>query len=155
MNKRTWAYILPPYAYEITCPKCGGSHLDWSEFESHVWCYDCEVDFDPGDGVNAGVFSGPIPLRTTNALGCVFDRVNLVTNKVEVMNLDTFEYEEFTEEIRAMLDSPEPHDPYGFDDIRQMRKAIQTGLYRMVDVSRSKYWKANGLKEPMSEMQRK
>ena len=46
MTKRKWHYILPPSVYDCKCGKCGGSNLEWSEYEHHIWCYDCEEDYD-------------------------------------------------------------------------------------------------------------
>lgn len=146
VNKRSWVYVLPPWAYEITCTKCGGHRLEWSEFESHVWCYDCEIDFYPGDSVNAGIFSGPVPIRTAGSLGCVFDRRNLVTGKIEMFNLETLEYDEFSKEINVLMKDPPRGDPYGFHDLAEMRKSVQSGLYSIVDQARSAYGRINGLR---------
>jgi len=27
------------------CPKSSGHYITWSEFVSHIWCYQCERDF--------------------------------------------------------------------------------------------------------------
>jgi len=58
MNKREWVYCHQPTAYEISCDKCNGSNITWSEYEKMIWCYDCEIDTEG----NGGIFNGPILL---------------------------------------------------------------------------------------------
>ena len=84
MKKRKWCYVLPPHAFEMRCDKCHGSHIDWSEYEHKIWCFDCGIDTDG----EQGVFGGPIPLHTVYMLGLNFDRVNLETEQIERLNLD-------------------------------------------------------------------
>ena len=76
-KKREWCWIMTPPSYEITCDVCGGSHLDWSEFERMVWCYDCHND-TPGEG---SLFNGPLPLRLCIELGFSFDRRDIAPGK--------------------------------------------------------------------------
>jgi len=76
-KRRTWCYIMPPQAYEISCDICGGSHLNWSEYDHLIWCYDCEKD-TPGTG---GIFDGPIPLNLCLDLGLNFDKIDLSTGQ--------------------------------------------------------------------------
>ncbi len=83
MNKRTWIYVLLPARYEIHCDRCHGSNIEWSEYEGLIWCYDCKID-TRGDG---GIFDGPIPLGGAQLLGLSFDRINLVKNRVEKMQI--------------------------------------------------------------------
>lgn len=85
--KREWHYILPPQAFDCTCEKCGGRNLQWSEWKSHIWCYDCEIDFDPKDSEHAGIFSGPIPIITTSLFGTSFDRYFIKENKIQRYNI--------------------------------------------------------------------
>jgi len=33
MKKRKWFYIHKPAEFEMTCDKCGGSNITWSEYE--------------------------------------------------------------------------------------------------------------------------
>ena len=68
---------MQPQAYEISCDICGGNNIVWSEFEGHIYCYDCKKD-TPGNG---GIFDGPIPLEVSKILGISFDRINLKTKK--------------------------------------------------------------------------
>ena len=80
MKKRTWHYTYPPAHYGVTCDKCGGHNIQWSEFAHKIWCYDCKIDTD-GD---EGIFGGPVPVQTTMILlgpDC-FDRVSVKTGKV-------------------------------------------------------------------------
>ena len=153
LKKRTWHYTLPPAAYEMTCEKCGGSHLWWSEYESHVWCYDCEIDFDPKDGIHSGVFSGPISLHASNMMGCIWDRFNMEKQKIEILNLETQEYVEYDEPIdtlvqtgvvKALLTGKDDKDPYGFKEMAEMRKHVTGGLYDLVDKIRAGYGEING-----------
>ena len=82
MEKRSWVYIISPNQFEMYCSKCGGDNITWSEYESCIWCYDCEID-DPSTG---GIFDGPIPVNLSLMMGLHFDRINLETNKIEVFN---------------------------------------------------------------------
>jgi len=49
LTKRKWIYAQHPVQYGIECDKCNSLNIWWSEFEGHIWCYDCEVD-TPGTG---------------------------------------------------------------------------------------------------------
>jgi len=71
--KRKWYYVQKPQEYDITCDRCGGRNLDWSEYASKIWCYDCEID-TKGTG---GVFDGPIPIGVAAVLGMSFDRYDM------------------------------------------------------------------------------
>jgi len=62
------------------CPKCGNEETQWSEFEKHLWCEKCQVDFIPK---HAGIFDGPILVRVCELLGIYFDRVNIITGLFE------------------------------------------------------------------------
>jgi hypothetical protein len=73
MKKRQWCYSQNPKIYCIECDKCGGSNIQWSEFEGHIWCYDCEID-TKGTG---GIFDGPIPINLCKSMGIHFDRIDL------------------------------------------------------------------------------
>jgi hypothetical protein len=77
LKKREWCWIMKPQSYEITCDLCGGSNLEWSEFEHMVWCYDCQKD-TLGEG---GLFNGPIPLHLCFELGFSFDRIDIAIGK--------------------------------------------------------------------------
>ncbi len=84
MNKkklRAWCYVQQPTAYEISCDKCGGSNITWSEFEHMIWCFDCKID-TCGTG---GIFDGPIPLEVSKMFGISFDRIDLKTRKIKRM----------------------------------------------------------------------
>jgi hypothetical protein len=74
LKKRTSCYIQKPYEYEITCNKCGGTNIDWSEYEGKIWCFDCKKDVKGTEGV----FGGPIPIECAALLGMSFDRFDLV-----------------------------------------------------------------------------
>lgn len=78
--KRTHVYCQPPEAYEIgRCPKDPNHRITWSEFEDHLWCYECGVDFVPE---HWGCFDGPIPMALAREIGMSFDRICIKTRKV-------------------------------------------------------------------------
>ena len=77
MRKRKWIYIQKPQCYCIKCNLCGGTNIEWSEYEHMIWCFDCKKDV-PGTG---GVFDGPIPLGASRLLGMNFDRIELKTGQ--------------------------------------------------------------------------
>ncbi len=88
-KKRKYCFALKPPAFEIKCPECGKTNLDWSEFENCIWCYDCEKDIED----YTSPLSGPVPIRVAYALGLNFDRINLETNSIEIYNINKFKYE--------------------------------------------------------------
>ena len=73
LEKRTWYYVQKPMEYEITCDKCGGTNLDWSEYNKFVWCYSCKLDVRGTEGI----FGGPIPIQCAAILGMSFDRYDM------------------------------------------------------------------------------
>jgi len=83
MKKRTWIYIMKPTAYDISCDKCGGGNITWSEFDHKIWCYDCKIDTRG----NGGIFDGPIPLEITKMFGITFDRFYLKSGKIRKMKI--------------------------------------------------------------------
>lgn len=77
---------MRPKEYEISgCPTCGNTDPDWSEFQRHMWCPKCEIDFEPEQG---GVFDGPIPMNCCRMLGVTFDSYVLATNEIERYDYD-------------------------------------------------------------------
>ena len=129
-EKRTWCYVLPPSAYDISCDKCGSTNTEWSEWKGEIWCYDCKID-TAGD---PGIFGGPIPIYTSCMLGITFDRINLETEQIERFNIEetlakgTLVYDP-TERVKenldpkvvtkALLKDLDAQDPYG-DWIRRI-----------------------------------
>jgi hypothetical protein len=47
LEKRTWVYLQRPRQYEIAFHGCGHTDPDWSEYQGHLWCPQCNVDFIP------------------------------------------------------------------------------------------------------------
>jgi len=141
VEKRKWFYTLPPAAYEITCSQCSGSNLWWSEYDNHIWCYDCEIDFNPEYGPHAGIFCGPIPLQASYTMGLVFDKFNIETGKIEILNLKTTGYEDYNEVTSsiAKLQLIDEKDDYGFWIAKEGKKSIKCDLFNLVDKIRSKY----------------
>lgn len=73
LKKRKWHYVQNPKEYGITCDKCNGTNIEWSEYEYRIWCYDCKKDVNG----TMGVFDGPIPIQTAALLGMIFDRFDM------------------------------------------------------------------------------
>lgn len=88
-ERRTWAYLQPPKAFDIAPCACGNHDTQWSEFKGHIWCDKCQLDFKPAHG---GVFDGPIPTQLAHMLGLRFDRVQLATGRVERRDPEAGEY---------------------------------------------------------------
>jgi len=87
-KKRTWIYIQNPKMYEIKCDKCNGTNIDWSEFESHIWCYDCKID-TKGTG---GIFDGPVPIKACAVLGMCLDRYDMINECVLTYDYEKQDY---------------------------------------------------------------
>jgi len=77
-KKRKWMYIQNPIIYGIRCNKCNGTNITWSEYEHHIWCYDCQEDL-PG---TAGIFDGPIAIKLSKLLGISFKRYYFKSGKI-------------------------------------------------------------------------
>jgi hypothetical protein len=90
LPKRTWCYLSQPYDFEVAPCQCGNQKTQWSEFEKHIWCDTCQLDFIPK---HYGVLDGPIPIRAATLMGLKFDRFNLMTQKVERFNIETCEFD--------------------------------------------------------------
>jgi hypothetical protein len=80
LEKRTWVYTQRPREYGIAFHACGHTDPEWSEYNGHLWCPQCNVDFIPE---HSGVFDGPVPINCSHLLGLCFDRFNLVTHMLE------------------------------------------------------------------------
>ncbi|MFA7219148.1 MAG: hypothetical protein WC119_01310 [Synergistaceae bacterium] len=78
MKKRVWAYLQNPKDYEITCDLCGGTNIEWSEWEGLIWCYDCEKDTKGTEGI----FDGPIMPNICELMGISFDELNIETGDI-------------------------------------------------------------------------
>lgn len=91
MHKRTFVYSQPPVSYAIAgCPQCNDDiSTMWSEFEDHLWCSKCEIDFFPD---HFGIFDGPILMMAANFVGIRFDRICIETNVVHKFNIETGTY---------------------------------------------------------------
>lgn len=78
--KRTWCYVQQPKVYCLSPCKCGNEDVQWSEWQKHLWCEKCQIDFIPECD---GIFDGPIPVGAATLMGICFDRINLETNEIE------------------------------------------------------------------------
>jgi hypothetical protein len=80
LKKRTAVYVQRPREYEISgCPVCGNNDPDWSEYQGHLWCRRCQVDFRPESG---GVFDGPVLVKATALLGIDLRMIDLETGEI-------------------------------------------------------------------------
>ena len=84
LRKRKYIYANNPARYEIRCDKCNGENIWWSEYESHIWCYDCEIDTSGTEGI----FGGPICFNAMRLVGLTFDRINLETEQLEICKIE-------------------------------------------------------------------
>lgn len=84
-KQRTWHYLEQPYDFDMSPCKCSNTRTQWSEYEGHLWCDVCGIDFIPD---NNGIFDSPVPMKTSRFLGISFTKYNLVENLVEVLDED-------------------------------------------------------------------
>lgn len=80
LKPREWHYIQRPAVYGIAGCTCGNGDPDWSEYDKHLWCAVCKKDFIPEHN---GIFDGPVPIHASALMGISFDRINLLTGKLE------------------------------------------------------------------------
>ena len=83
MKKRKWMYLKKPTFFEMSCDKCGGKNITWSEYEHKIWCFDCKID-TLGTG---GIFDGPIPLEVSKIFGISFDRLYFKDKSIRSMEV--------------------------------------------------------------------
>lgn len=73
---RTEVYYMLPYDLELNgCPRCHNPHVEWSEFEEHLWCQRCEIDFKPVE------FYLPVQIEIAHRAGYCYARVDIATGK--------------------------------------------------------------------------
>ena len=82
LKKRAWVYLQEPSKYGVSGCSCGNDDVQWSEYEKHVWCPKCKLDFIPK---SSGVFDGPVMLHTARMLGLDFSRYNIKAEKFEML----------------------------------------------------------------------
>jgi hypothetical protein len=79
--KRTKCLIKPPSVYGLSgCPCCGNEDVQWSEWERHLWCDKCQLDFVPE---SKGILDGPVPVELAAMLGMPFIFYNIETGEIE------------------------------------------------------------------------
>lgn len=88
--KRVHCFVKPPKTFSIAGCKCGNEETQWSEYERHCWCPECQIDFIPEHN---GIFDGPIPVGAAALLGISFDRIVIATREFERYNTQTLQYE--------------------------------------------------------------
>ena len=74
--KRIDCYVCSPVSMELTCPKCNGVNITWSEWEKHIWCYDCNLDVEYKSGF------GPVPVQLASMLGIDLRRYNIESGEI-------------------------------------------------------------------------
>ena len=94
MKRRKRCPAYEPTAYEIKCDVCNGSKITWSEFEDHIWCYNCEKDTKG----TPSALCGPVPVEVAKMLigpHC-FDEIDVETGRLWIMKVKDGEiiYEE-------------------------------------------------------------
>ena len=80
LAKRNWHYLRQPAHFEIAPHICGHNDAQWSEYDKHLWCSHCEVDFIPK---HSGILDGPIPIEAAMSMGMCFDRVLIADGKLD------------------------------------------------------------------------
>jgi hypothetical protein len=89
LGRRTWCYLLPPKVYGMAACRCGNVDTQWSEYNKHLWCDRCKIDFIPR---HAGIFDGPIPIKTSEMLGVTFHRRILATGVIERFDTESLNW---------------------------------------------------------------
>lgn len=92
MKNRTWHYVENPTTFDLRCSKNENHKITWSEYENHIWCFDCEKDikYKPG----ASIF----PIHLAETLGIVFDKIDLERNLYLKYNSKDDTYTEIVKE---------------------------------------------------------
>lgn len=70
--KRTSHFIQDPSHFDISCAKCKGHNTTWSEYEGHLWCYDCNDDIELT--IKGDIF----PVNVAKALGIDLRRWDMI-----------------------------------------------------------------------------
>lgn len=90
LTKRTHVYVQRPKTFGLSGCKCGNQDPDWSEYQGHLWCQYCKIDFIPEE---QGVFGGPVGIHACELMGIYFDRIRLMDSVLEPDPLGTFHFE--------------------------------------------------------------
>lgn len=100
--QREWCYIQAPHVFELPGCSCGNEDMQWSEYQGHLWCDKCQLDFIPKHN---GIFDNPIGMGMAKMLGITFTRINLKTDLLEaldsnnnymtVLDLNKFKFNEY------------------------------------------------------------
>lgn len=77
MKKRTECYVCNPVDLELFCPEDENHKITWSEYEEHIWCYDCNKDIKYESGG-----AGPIPVQISKLLGIDYRKYNIETGDI-------------------------------------------------------------------------
>jgi len=77
MKKRTECYVCNPNDLELYCPNNNVHKITWSEWEEHIWCFECEKDIKYERGG-----AGPIPKEVSKLLGIDYRKYNIKTGEI-------------------------------------------------------------------------
>lgn len=91
LKKRDWHYLMSPKDFCFEACKCGNLDLQWSEFEEHVWCDKCNIDFISDC---PGILDGIVMIETCKMMGFNFDSYDMTTNKVVLFDSEFWPYSE-------------------------------------------------------------
>ena len=81
MNKREVCYICHPHYLDLYCPNNPDHKITWSEYEQHIWCYDCNKDIEYPRGVTI------IALGLAKIIGIDYREYNIKTGEIiELLN---------------------------------------------------------------------
>lgn len=77
LKKRKYCYICNPHCLDLFCPNDSEHNITWSEYEKHIWCFDCKRDirYPPG-------LTGPIPMGVARLLGIDYRKYNIKTGEI-------------------------------------------------------------------------
>jgi hypothetical protein len=76
-KKRKECYICNPIYFELSCPINSEHKITWSEWEKHIWCYDCKKDFKYKQE-----WYGPVPIQVAKILGIDYRKYNIKTGEI-------------------------------------------------------------------------
>ncbi len=74
--KRETCYICHPGNFDLFCPANSEHKITWSEYEQHIWCYDCEEDIEYPKGGTI------VSLGLAKMMGIDYRKYNIKTGDV-------------------------------------------------------------------------
>ena len=76
MNKRETCYVCGPENFDLKCPNNPDHKITWSEYEQHIWCYDCKKDikYEPCVVI--------VPWNVARIIGIDYRQYNVKTGEI-------------------------------------------------------------------------